>query len=187
MTLQVLPATASRWPDVMAVFTSRRSQPDSCWCQRFRPHAEPSNRAALQFEVETAETAVGLLAYVDDRPAGWSRVVPRHTLDGIRGNRALQRLLVDDEAAWWVTCFMVRPEQRGSGLAVALLTEAVEYARQHGASTLDGHPVDVAMLKGRAAPAALFTGTSATFEAVGFAEIGRTYPSRPVMRRTFDQ
>ena len=29
---------------------------------------------------------------------------------------------------------------------------------------------------------ALFTGTLAMFEAAGFHEIGRTYPSRPVMR-----
>jgi hypothetical protein len=29
----------------------------------------------------------------------------------------------------------------------------------------------------------LFTGTKAMFDAAGFAEIGRTYVSRPVMRK----
>ena len=32
------------------------------------------------------------------------------------------------------------------------------------------------------AGSALFTGTLAMFKAAGFHEIGRTYPSRPVMR-----
>ena len=126
------------------------------------------------------------MALVNDRPAGWSRVVPRDTLPGILGNRALHRLLDEDHAAWWVTCFMVRPEHRGRGVAVALLQEATDYARQHGASVLDGHPVDIEQLEGKPSPSALFTGTVNTFRAAGFDEIGRTYPSRPVMRRRFD-
>lgn len=183
MNLRVLPATAARWGDVETVLGSRAGKPDSCWCQRFRQHPESSNQAALRREMTTAEVAVGLVAYVDDRPAGWSRVVPRHTLPGIVGNRALQRLLDDDENAWWVTCFAVRREHRGQGVAVALLNAAADHAREHGASVVDGHPVDLARLKGRPSPAALFTGTLTALWAAEFHEIGRTYPTRPVMRR----
>ena len=47
-----------------------------------------------------------------------------------------------------------------------------------------GHPVDTNALKAdRVSGSALFTGTMRTFLACGFHEIGRTYPSRPVMRR----
>jgi GNAT superfamily N-acetyltransferase len=182
MEIRVEPATAQRWADVEVSFGRRSSNPDSCWCQRFRHHDEPSNRAALQQELDTAQVPIGLLAYVHDHPAGWTRVVPRQTLAGICGNRALQRILDEDESAWWVTCFAVRPEHRGIGVGVALLRAAAQHARKHGASVLDGHPVDVGRLKGKVSPSALFTGTLAMFQTAGFREIGRTYPSRPVMR-----
>jgi hypothetical protein len=53
----------------------------------------------------------------------------------------------------------------------------------HGATVVEGHPVDEDRLKGDPSPAALFTGTLSMFTAAGFHELGRTYPSRPVMRR----
>ena len=183
MPITVEAASASKWPDVVAAFGSRGSNPDSCWCQRFCRHDAASNRDALQREIDTAGVPVGLLAYVDGRPAGWTRVVPRHTLAGVTGNRALRRILDDDVAAWWVTCFAIRREYRGRGVGVALLKASVEHARRNDASVLDGHPVDADGLKGRPSPSALFTGTLSMFQAAGFREIGRTYPSRPVMRK----
>lgn len=182
MTITVAAATAGRWVDVAMVFGRAASRPDSCWCQRFRRHHEPSNRAALEAEVVAAEVPVGLLAYVDGAPAGWTRVVPRRTLPGITGNRALRRLLDDDETAWWVACTVLRPEHRGQGVAEHLLRAAADHARGHGASVVDGHPVDLARLRARPSPSALFTGTLAAFRAAGFLEMGRTSPSRPLMR-----
>lgn len=170
---------ATRWDDVAAVFAGV-----SCWCQRFRAPA-PDKRAALREEIDAGGVPVGLVAYASDgSPVGWTRVVPRHTLPGIVGNRALRRLLPDDPAAWWVSCFAVRRTHRGTGVGAALLLAAVSHARDHGATVLDGHPVDVARLTGTPSPSALFTGTRSLFAAAGFEEIGRTYPSRPVMRRT---
>jgi GNAT superfamily N-acetyltransferase len=109
--------------------------------------------------------------------------VPRHTLPGVSGNRALQRILDYDDGAWWVTCFAIRREYRGHGLGVALLNAAVDHARTNNGSVLDGHPVDPDRLNGSSSPAALFTGTLSMFQTAGFHEIGRTYPSRPVMRK----
>jgi GNAT superfamily N-acetyltransferase len=183
VSISVEPAIATRWPDVVAAFGQRGSNPDSCWCQRFCRHDASSNRDALQRELDTADIPVGLLAYVNDQPAGWTRVVPRHSLPGVTGNRALQRILNEDDAAWWVTCIAIRREHRGIGVGVALLRAAVDHARQNDASVLDGHPVDPGRLKGKASPSALFTGTLSMFQAAGFREIGRTYMSRPVMRR----
>jgi len=98
-------------------------------------------------------------------------------------NRALRRILADDPGAWWVTCFVVDARYRGHGVGQALLTGAVSHARNHGASAVEGHPVDVDRL---AAPkvggSALFTGTFAMFMNAASTEIGRTFPSRPVMR-----
>ncbi|MFF1571624.1 GNAT family N-acetyltransferase [Leifsonia sp. NPDC058292] len=122
-------------------------------------------------------------AIVDGEPAGWTRVVPRATLPGVMGNRALQKLLDPDPLAWWVACVTVRRESRGAGVGVELLGAAATWAQEHGATVLDGHPVDVALLKSAPSASALFTGTVSMFRAAGFDEIGRTYVSRPVMRR----
>ena len=179
MTVTVEPAAPDRWDDVVRVF----GRPGACWCQRFRRHDEPDGRTALRREIDTGTVPVGLLAYAGADPAGWSRVVPRDTLPGVRDNRALRRLLDDDPAAWWVTCLTVRREHRGRGVGAALLHAAVEHARGHGATVLDGRPVDVDRLTATPSPSALFTGVRSMFVAAGFEEIGRTYPSRPVMRR----
>jgi GNAT superfamily N-acetyltransferase len=181
--VRVVPATAERWPQLGRVFGPRQKAPTSCWCQRFRRHEEPDNRGALQREVHEADLPVGLLAYLDDAVVGWTRVVPRSTLPGITENRALARILDEDPAAWWVSCFVVRREHRGRGIGVALLEAAVDWAAQHGASVLDGHPVDTDGLAGTPSPSAIFTGTLAMFQRAGFAEIGRSYRTRPLMRR----
>jgi GNAT superfamily N-acetyltransferase len=182
--VRVVPATAARWPDLGRVFGAREADPTSCWCQRFLTHDEPDNRSALRREVLDAEPPVGLLAYRGDDAVGWTRVVPRATLPGITGNRALARVLDPDPGAWWVACFVVRREQRGTGIGVALLEAAVDWAAQHDASVLDGHPVDTRATAGTASPSAVFTGTLPMFERAGFTEVGRTYRTRPVMRRT---
>jgi len=183
VTVTVEPATPDRWNDVVRAFGSLGRRPDSCWCQRFRRHDDPDNRAALRREIDSGTVPIGLIAYADGDPAGWTRVAPRHTLPGVRDNRALRRLLDDDPTAWWVTCLTVRRDHRGDGVGAALLRAAVEHARDHRATVLDGHPVDVDRLKATPAASALFTGVRSMFAAAGFEEIGRTYLSRPVMRR----
>lgn len=185
MTVEVVPAAGQRWPEVVAVFGVRARRINSCWCQRFTGEHPGDDRTALRREVEAAEVPVGLLALLDGAAVGWTRVVPRATLPGITSNRAIRRLLPDDPHAWWVSCFAVRRDHRGAGVGTALLHGAVDWARQHGASVLDGHPVDVAALRSAPSPSAVFTGTLAMFEAAGFEEVGRTFPSRPVMRRRF--
>jgi len=182
--LRVLPATKDRWDDVVACFGRRGNDPAWCWCQRFiGASPDGDNRAALHRQITAAEVPVGLVALAGQHPVGWTRVAPRSQLPGVLSNRALRRILADDPGAWWVTCFAVDARYRGHGVGQALLTGAVSHARNHGASAVEGHPVDVDRL---AAPkvggSALFTGTLAMFVNVGFTEIGRTFPSRPVMR-----
>jgi GNAT superfamily N-acetyltransferase len=141
------------------------------------------NRVALLGEITTAEVPPGLIAYVDDTPVGWTRVMPRHSLPGVLANRALRRVLPDDPGAWWVTCFAVDQRHRHSGVANRLLVAAVDHARSHGATAVEGHPLDTdALGAARVSGSALFTGTMRTFLHAGFTEVAWTYPSRPVMR-----
>jgi GNAT superfamily N-acetyltransferase len=190
MSVQVRPATPDRWSDLVAVFGRRGEDPSWCWCRLFlRPatgeasEPTPDNRDALRREITRAARPPGLLAYVDDHPVGWTRVGPRSDFPRVSGNRALAKVLPEDPGAWWVTCFAVDSRHRRSGVGSALLTAAVDFAREHGATAVEGHPVDVATLSAaRVAGSAIFTGTVAMFSAAGFTEVARTYSTRPVMR-----
>jgi GNAT superfamily N-acetyltransferase len=191
MRVRVVPATADRWGDLVEIFGTRGEDPRWCWCQRFLHAASEGhaptwdNRAAMQAEVAGAAVPPGLLAYVDHRPAGWTRVGPRCDFPGVTANASLARVLKGEgTSTWWVTCFAVARSYRGIGVASALLQAAVEFARDHGAAAVEAHPVDVSGLRAeRASAAALFTGTMGLFLAAGFVEVARTYPTRPVMRR----
>jgi GNAT superfamily N-acetyltransferase len=191
--VDIRPVTLRRWDDLAAVFGRRGNDPAWCWCRRFLdpppeqadlPHGRRDNRAALRTEVADATLSPGLIAYVDGDAVGWTRVGPRDGFAGVRGNRALARLLTPNPNAWWITCCFVARHARVRGLGTALVRAAAQFAFEHGATCVEGHPVDVGALKnGRAAPSAVFTGTMPMFTAAGFAEVGRTYVSRPVMRR----
>lgn len=187
-TITTTPVTSRQWNDVVTVFGRRGNDSTWCWCRRFLAAPDDvldptNNRDALENEISTAVTPPGLLAYVDGVPAGWTRVMPRSSLPGVLANRALNRVLPADPTAWWVTCFAVDQHHRNSGVATSLLRAAVAHARHNGASAVEGHPVDTAALRAdRVSGSALFTGTMHTFKTVGFREIARTYPSRPVMR-----
>ena len=184
MTIETAPSTPERWEDVVSAFGRRGADPSWCWCRRFLDNDEAvDNRTALQLEVSTASVPPGVIAYVDGVPAGWTRVMPRDQVPGVWANRALRRLLTEDAGVWWVTCFAVQQRFRGMGVARALLDAAVAHARHHGATAVEGHPVDTDVLQtSRTSGSALFTGTVRLFAAAGFSEVGRTYPSRPVMR-----
>ena len=192
MSVQVRPVTADRWGDLVSVFGRRGEDPSWCWCRLFfRSAAEesapsrpqPDNRRALRQEVALAAVPPGLVAYVDGQPVGWTRVGPRSDFPRVTANRALAKVLTDDPEVWWVTCFAVDSHYRRAGVGSALLRAAVEFAREHGATAVEGHPVDVDALKAaRVGGSAVFTGTMAMFLAAGFTEIARTYPTRPVMR-----
>ena len=107
----------------------------------------------------------------------------RHQLAGVLANQALRRVLTDDDSAWWVTCFAVQQRLRSNGVARPLLDVAVAHADQHGATAVEGHPVDTDALKADwTSGSAFFTGTMRLLLAAGFSEIGRTYPTRPVLR-----
>ena len=85
------PVTAERWPDLAQLFEeSRRTSsgvtPDACWCMVWRQmpvetrrHAPPPpKREALKSFVD-AGTPVGIIGYLDGRPAAWCSVAPRAT------------------------------------------------------------------------------------------------------------
>ncbi len=152
VTVHTLPATPERWDHLVAVFDGRGDDPGWCWCQRFMKPPDDcttltDNRDALRAEVRSASVPPGVLAYVDGTPAGWARVMPRVAVPLVQRNRALRRILDDDVGVWWITCFAVDRRHRSIGVARALLDAAVAHAGHHGATAIEGHPVDTDALE----------------------------------------
>jgi GNAT superfamily N-acetyltransferase len=84
---------------------------------------------------------------------------------------------------WSVSCFVVSPGQRRTGVAGALLAAAVGHAFAHGAVVVEGYPVDPVQ-RPKAGPADLYHGTLGLFLAAGFRVDSDAVPGRAVVRLT---
>lgn len=198
--IEIRPATADRWDDLRVILGPKDLDTPSCWCLSMRvSQSDPRVKGALKgdrAELARKRIAVsrelcagaippGVLAYVDGEVAGWCSVSPRAAYDRLVKSRVIPH--VDDAPVWSVVCFVVRAGYRRQGLAGALLDGAVEFARSHGATMVEGYPADV---KGETIDAAsAYIGTRTLFERHGFtwasdtAAVGGGKP-RVIMRRT---
>jgi GNAT superfamily N-acetyltransferase len=182
--MRVFDATADRWAD-LAELLGERGDPSRCWCQYYRgdgPYrheARAENRAALCDQVAAATVPLGVLAYADDRPIGWCAVAPRRDYPRLAHMRAAQAT-TDEPGLWSVTCFVVRVGHRRRGVAGGLLSAAVDFARRHGARTVEGYPVDPSVRP--TGSSGLFQGTLSLYLKAGFAPVARPSASRAVVR-----
>lgn len=133
------------WEHLTRVFGTP-GEPEHCWCQWFRTRGQgwrevaPEARAqALREQTGAGGRPSGLVAYVEDEPAGWVAVAPRG--EHARLVEALGDAAGEDHGAeiWSITCFVVRPGYQGLGITGALLDRAVEWAREHGAGAVEGY------------------------------------------------
>lgn len=146
---------------------------------QFRQMRGEANRQALKATVESGEVP-GIVAYSDGQPAGWCAVTPRQSLLRLSESRSRIFAPVDHRPTWVVTCFFVARPFRRQGLGAKLLEAAVRYAAEHGATIIEGYPVEPA---GRAlSPAEAYTGLADMFRRAGFVEVARRSETRPVMR-----
>jgi ribosomal protein S18 acetylase RimI-like enzyme len=86
---------------------------------------------------------------------------------------------VDGPPVWSVVCLVVPPEFRHQGVAEALLRGASGYASRRGAKLLEAYPVDK---KGKVLDDGLWFGTKSMYDQVGFPEVARRRPERPIAR-----
>lgn len=188
--LTIRPLTQDRWDDLVALFGTR-GDAARCWCQFFHTtggsyweHAE-GNQDALRSQVRASTRPLGVLAYGGGVPIGWLAAGPLGSYERLTSSATLAdvRQRPIDEKVWRTTCFVVKVGRRKRGVATALLAAAVDLAREHGATSVEGHPVDVDARTGTVAGSDLYHGVLSTFLAAGFVEVGRTAPSRPVVER----
>ncbi len=185
---RIEPATADRWDDVATVMGTR-GDPARCWCQFFHlPGADwndtrvTDRRSALAEQVCAGDRAPGVLAYDGDEVVGWCQVGPKDSYARLATGRVSVPAAGQHDPAglWSTTCFVVPVARRGHGVASALLAGAVDHAREHGASRVEGYPV---VTDGeRRSSSSLYHGTVTMFAGAGFVEVRRPSATRAVMR-----
>ncbi|MEJ1181600.1 MULTISPECIES: GNAT family N-acetyltransferase [unclassified Pseudarthrobacter] len=197
-----LTTAPAEWADVESLF-SLPGEPSRCWCRYFAltgpeySALEPAARKAqLREKFDAGSPAPGVLAFRAGRPVGWCAVEPRTCYPRVLRSRVLRLAeasapadagadaVATDPAprdVWSVTCFVVAPGHRRSGVADALLGAAVDHARIHGADVVEGYPVDRG-LRPKASAADLYHGTLNLFLRAGFQAVSSAVPGRAVVR-----
>ena len=191
--VDIQPLTPDRLPDLAKLF-GEGGDPKWCWCSfyrvrnvDFRSATPAGNRAVLESAVTQLAPegrAPGLVAYRDGEAVGWVSLGPRDDYERLQHSRILAP--VDDRPVWSIVCFVVARAARGQGVGHALLEAAVDYAREHGATLLEGYPVDTA--GERILSANAYKGTVAMFERAGFKvaerrQANKASTPRPIVRR----
>jgi GNAT superfamily N-acetyltransferase len=173
MTLDIRPLDAETWDPLAALFAAG-GDPRWCWCAYFAVRgldwsnsSAAGNRALLRSRMEERPTGhpPGLVAMRDGHAVGWVSLGPREGYDRLNHSRVYAP--VDDAPVWSIVCFVVAKTARGEGVATALLEAAIAYAAEHGATVLEGYPVDTSA--GRVPSANVYRGTLSMFERAGFA------------------
>jgi GNAT superfamily N-acetyltransferase len=192
----VVPANEASCEDLQAIFGTR-GQASRCQCQRYKlrpresfasfPVEERAHRLRQQTECghPASETTSGLVAYLDEEPAGWCAVEPRTAYTGlVRNNRVPWLNRAEDKAddsVWAVTCLFARAGFRRRGISRALARAAVDFARERGARAIEGYPMTTTEVISEE----LHVGTRGVFAAAGFTEVSRPTLRRVVMRIDF--
>ncbi len=186
--LTIRPVTPARWNDLETIFKARGcSIARGCWCMHYRRSGSPpklpagttrsqANRAELRALVDAGETP-GLIAYRGKQPVGWVSLGPRADYEKLQRSPVMKP--VDDTPVWSIICFVVPGDERGKGVARALLDGAIAFAKRNRARLIEAYPVDK---PGRARDDAMWFGAKSMYDAAGFREVARRKPHRPIVR-----
>ena len=137
------------------------------------------NRRLLMDRVDSGPPP-GLLAYIDDEPAGWCAVGPRADYGRLARSPVLKP--IDDAPAWSIVCLFVGRGFRGRGVANELIRAAVQFAADNGATVVEGYPKDPSE-DGKIASSDAFVGTPGMFAQAGFSEVSRGSRTRTTVRK----
>jgi GNAT superfamily N-acetyltransferase len=173
--IEVVPATADRWDDIVTVLGGNGDK--GCWCQAPRGRAVGYGKAApgsrrdtLRTQVEDDDPTPGMLAYVDNDVAGWCGFGPRPNLPRLVNSRTIPT--IDDQPVWSILCFNVRVGYRRRGVAAALLDGVIDFARRSGAPGVEAYPIDPE--GGRVDTSFGYVGVTPMFEKAGFRRVVET-------------
>ena len=119
----------------------------------------------------------GLVGCSGKIPVGWVSIGRREAYAKLRRSPVMTP--VDTLPVWSIVCFVVPSQYRGQGVARALLSGAVDYAKKRGVRLLEAYPVDKL---GKSADESMWFGAKSMYDTGGFKEVARRRPNRPVVR-----
>jgi GNAT superfamily N-acetyltransferase len=192
--VRIVPANQASWDDLTAIFGAT-DYPSRCQCQRFkvvswiwRDSTQEQRTGMLRTQTRcgdpNATTTSGLVAYVDDEPAGWVAIEPRTAYPKLRTSRVPwsgRKEDKDDPDVWTVTCFVVRKDHRGRGLTYLLAQATIGFARERGARASEAYPMITEPGK-EITWGEVHVGARQVFEDAGFVQVSHPTPRRVVMR-----
>jgi GNAT superfamily N-acetyltransferase len=179
--------TPDRWADFETLFGPDRGGNSGCWCLWPRlPRADylvmpKADRKAMFRQIVMRGPAPGVLAYERDLAIGWCAVGQRRSYARFEAAKVSKPVegLSDAPAVYALTCFYVRKGYTKRGLMRELSLAAIDLARRAGAAAVEVCPIeaDKPLVWGDG-----FTGIASVFRKLGFREIARRSPRRPLMR-----
>jgi GNAT superfamily N-acetyltransferase len=183
LSLSFHPLTPDRWDDFEKLF-GERGACGGCWCmvwrrsrKEFEANKGAGNKAAIKALVKK-HAVPGILAYSNEEPIGWCAIAPRERYLTLERSRVLKA--VDDVPVWSISCLFIARPFRGQGVSIELLKAAVRFAREQGATVVEGYPVEPK--KEKMPDVFAWTGVPSAFLQAGFTEHHRGSPTRPIMR-----
>jgi predicted GNAT family acetyltransferase len=185
----VHPLTPSRWADVEDLFGPEKGANSGCWCMwprltgaDFKAMGKDKRKKAFKSCVATGPVP-GLLLYEKGQAIGWVAVSPRSDVIRFEKARTSQLEPEKDPGKYYaITCFYVRTGHRKRGLMTDLAKAAIDYAKKKKAKAIDVCPIetDKPLMWGEG-----FVGLVSVFRELGFTEVARRSPRRPLMRLSF--
>lgn len=175
MELIIQPVTLDHWLSLEDLF-GKKGACNGCWCMYWRIGAEykkrprEENRLELKAIIENGPPP-GLIATQDEKAVGWCQVTPKNELLWLMKDYSSEN---DSADIWCISCFYIRPGYRGKGITLALVREAVKFAKESGAKVLEAYA--------RESKTDSFTGFPSTFLKAGFQVAGEGKYKRKIMK-----
>ena len=186
--MKVVPATSELWPKLEQLFGPKGAY-SGCWCMfwrleraEFKKKKGPGTKAELKKHTSQGRVP-GVIGFVDGQAAGWCSIGPRQDYLALENSRILKR--IDAAPVWSIVCFFVAKEFRRQSAMNALLVGAIAYAKNHGASIIEGYPLDLdgPKLKDQTLSSfAGYMGIASAFKQAGFKKVGQASETQLIMR-----
>jgi GNAT superfamily N-acetyltransferase len=182
------PLVPERWDDLVDLFGPERGACAGCWCMwprmrgvDFRALGRTERRDRFRGIVERGPPP-GLLCYDGAQAVGWVAISPRravHRFNIARNSAPLAGGDTDLDGTWAIVCFYVRRSHRGRSLTARLAKAAIAYARKGNARCVE---VCVVEPTGQLTWGEAFVGVASVLRPLGFVEVARRSPKRPLLR-----
>ena len=188
--LSFQPLTPDRWDALEDLFGPERGASSGCWCMwwrltsaEFSAGHRDARKAAFRALARDG-VPLGILAFDGAIAVGWCAVGPRETLPRLERSRVAKPVAAPtsaDDRVWMINCFYIRAGHRKRRLMPRLIEAAVDYAQSQGPRAVEACPIEP---ERRLQWSEGFHGIASAFAGLGFEEIARRAPTRPLLRRT---